>query len=98
MIMQYANCGTLSDYLHGEKNKFETLTWEDKYHLALGIGQGLHHLHDKGIIHQDLKSKNVLVNGGKALISDFGLSKDMVQVKDNESHVLADGHFVYIAP
>ena len=40
------------------------------------VGRGLSHLHKYRIIHRDLAPRNVLVDGGgRALVTDFGLSK-----------------------
>lgn len=35
--------------------------------------QGMGYLHAKGIIHKDLKSKNVFYDANKVVITDFGL-------------------------
>lgn len=35
--------------------------------------QGMGYLHAKGIVHKDLKSKNVFYDNGKVVITDFGL-------------------------
>lgn len=41
------------------------------------ILEGVKCLHDKNIIHRDLKLENILIKDGKAKISDFGLAKKM---------------------
>jgi serine/threonine protein kinase len=39
---------------------------------------GLHNIHSKGLIHFDIKPDNILLsNRGEALLSDFGLAKQM---------------------
>lgn len=38
-----------------------------------GSFQGMGYLHAKGILHKDLKSKNVFYDNGKVVITDFGL-------------------------
>lgn len=37
------------------------------------IPQGMGYLHAKGIVHKDLKSKNVFYDTNKVVITDFGL-------------------------
>ncbi|RGB40248.1 kinase-like domain-containing protein [Rhizophagus diaphanus] len=80
LVLEYANEGTLRDYL---KKKFTLLEWKDKTQMALDIARGLKFLHFKGIIHRDLHSKNILVNNGKLLIADLGLSKKLAEVTTN---------------
>ncbi|KAM3616619.1 uncharacterized protein V6R79_020944 [Siganus canaliculatus] len=41
--------------------------------IAQEIIQGMGYLHAKGIIHKDLKSKNVFYDANKVVITDFGL-------------------------
>jgi serine/threonine protein kinase len=49
--MEYANSGTLQEYL---KNHFNTLTWNDKFDMALQLSHAVLCLHDEGIVHRDL--------------------------------------------
>ena len=37
------------------------------------VFQGMGYLHAKGIVHKELKSKNVFYDNGKVVITDFGL-------------------------
>lgn len=37
------------------------------------ITQGMGYLHARGIVHKDLKSKNIFLENGKVVITDFGL-------------------------
>jgi len=53
MVLQYANNGTLREYL-GSKEIFSSLQWKDKVQMALDITRGLVCLHQKGIIHRYL--------------------------------------------
>lgn len=41
--------------------------------IAEQIAQGMSYLHHRGIVHKDLKTKNIFFERGKAIISDFGL-------------------------
>jgi serine/threonine protein kinase len=49
--MEYANNGTLQEYL---EKYFNTLTWNDKFNMALQLAHAVLCLHDEGIIHRDL--------------------------------------------
>ncbi|QRV81203.1 nephrocystin-3 protein [Ceratobasidium sp. AG-Ba] len=47
----------------------------DRYQLSSQICEGLVHLHDRGIVHGDLKGLNVLIsNSGIPMLTDFGNS------------------------
>ncbi len=40
--------------------------------LALGIARGIAAIHEKAMVHRDLKPGNVVVSGGEPMIADFG--------------------------
>lgn len=61
---------TLFTHIHLRKDKFNlnrtTL-------VAQQISTGMGYLHARGIVHKDLKTKNIFLENGKVIITDFGL-------------------------
>ena len=49
--MEYADSGTLRNYL---KTHFSSLTWDDKFNLALQLADAVLCIHDEKIVHRDL--------------------------------------------
>ncbi|KAM0728626.1 Kinase suppressor of Ras 1 [Formica fusca] len=61
---------TLYTHIHLRKDKFNT---NKTTIIAQQISQGMGYLHARGIVHKDLKSKNIFLENGKVVITDFGL-------------------------
>ncbi|KAG5725392.1 Serine/threonine-protein kinase HT1, partial [Termitomyces sp. T112] len=60
--------GDITEYLKHDQTS-------DRVHFFDDVAQGLKYLHENGIVHGDLKGKNVLVNeDGRAVLADFGTS------------------------
>ncbi|CCA73984.1 hypothetical protein PIIN_07938 [Serendipita indica DSM 11827] len=70
MISPWCSLGDARDYLEAR----EDLHFGERVQLLLGVCEGLAYLHKLGVIHGDLKPKNVLISDqGHALLADFGL-------------------------
>lgn len=59
-----------------EKIESGPINIEEALKFAIQIGEGLTEAHEKGIVHRDIKSANIMVTkNGQAKIMDFGLAK-----------------------
>nr|XP_027236009.1 LOW QUALITY PROTEIN: kinase suppressor of Ras 2-like [Penaeus vannamei] len=61
---------TLYKHIHVLKDKFNM---SRTILIAQQISQGMGYLHARGIVHKDLKTKNIFLESGKVVITDFGL-------------------------
>ncbi|RIB30623.1 hypothetical protein C2G38_2152075 [Gigaspora rosea] len=94
MILEYANEGTLREYLKINSTK---LRWADKLCIAKELAHGLLFLHNSDIIHRDLHSKNILIHQSQPKITDFGLSKQINENSSTSSSII-HGMPAYIEP
>jgi len=67
--------------------------------IADDIAGGLQELHRHDIIHRDIKPENILVDiRGRALITDFGLARNVFSNEEITAHGMAVGTLPYISP
>ncbi|XP_021300080.1 serine/threonine-protein kinase-like protein CCR4 [Herrania umbratica] len=88
LVYEYMDNGTLHDHLH----KFQDspfMSWAVRLKIASDAARGIEYLHEYAvppIIHRDIKSSNILLDGNwSAKVSDFGLS--LLGPGDDESHL-----------
>ncbi|VYS47706.1 unnamed protein product [Arabidopsis thaliana] len=99
LLYDYLPGGSLDEALHVERG--EQLDWDSRVNIIIGAAKGLSYLHhdcSPRIIHRDIKSSNILLDGNlEARVSDFGLAK---LLEDEESHIttIVAGTFGYLAP
>jgi serine/threonine protein kinase len=73
LVMELIDGGTLYNYI--ESNYRSSDYWYACENMMIDVAYAMSYLHEKNIVHADLKSDNVLLRrNGKAVLSDFGLS------------------------
>ncbi|KAG0452315.1 hypothetical protein HPP92_024710 [Vanilla planifolia] len=75
LIYEYVAGGSLHKHLH--ENLLPTsLTWKERFDIILGTAKSLAYLHHHGVVHYNLKSSNILLDGsGRPKVGDYGLAR-----------------------
>ncbi|XP_068173568.1 serine/threonine-protein kinase Nek8 isoform X2 [Antennarius striatus] len=78
IAMEYAPGGTLADYIQKRCNSL--LDEDTILHFFVQILLALYHVHNKLILHRDLKTQNILLDKHQMIVKvgDFGISKILV--------------------
>jgi hypothetical protein len=94
MVLTYADRGTLADRI-----KTGPLPVADTVEVIGNVGAGLQELHDRGVLHRDVKPENVLFrstpDGERAMLGDLGLGKSLEKVS---RVTMPGGTPAYVAP
>ena len=95
-VMPFVSGETLRDRLRREG----PLPIRDAIRIARGTAAGLSHAHEEGLVHRDIKPENILIEGGEAVIADFGIARAL-HLEPGESisiSGLAVGTPAYMSP
>lgn len=72
LVMQYLSGGSLEDKL--EANNWNPLPISDALSISRRILSALDYAHQRLIIHRDVKPSNILLDGNRAFLGDFGIA------------------------
>lgn len=101
LVYEFMHNGTLKEHLYGPQTLEQSINWIKRLEIAEDAAKGIEYLHTgcvPSIIHRDLKTSNILLDGNRrAKVSDFGLSKIAA---DGISHVssIVRGTVGYLDP
>ncbi len=71
ILMEYVSGTPLTNYI--KKNE---LTLEEKFLIIAQLASALHEVHQKGVLHRDLKPGNIIINQDKEpKLLDFGIAR-----------------------
>ncbi|PSS34711.1 Lectin-domain containing receptor kinase [Actinidia chinensis var. chinensis] len=100
LVYDYIPNGSLDSLLFKPRSGL-ILTWEQRYNILKGIAAGLLYLHEEWtqvVIHRDIKSSNVLIDGDmNGRLGDFGLAR-LYDHQENSHTTHVVGTIGYIAP
>jgi len=70
IVMEYVQGEPLSKLIEMRK-----LSEADVCRIGRGVAEALAEAHEKGIVHRDIKPDNIIVNGQRVKVLDFGIAK-----------------------
>ena len=72
--MEYCKGGSLDGLMEKFRNEGRWFTFQEVCTIIIDLLDGYHQLSSIPILHQDIKPENILINGNRFKIGDFGLS------------------------
>lgn len=81
IVMDYADGGDLETHLKNRRGKL--MSEKEVLHMFVQIALAIKHIHDRKILHRDLKSQNIfLTQAGMVKLGDFGVSRVLEKTMD----------------
>jgi serine/threonine-protein kinase len=99
-VMELAARGTLRDFL-----QTTPLSRADAVRMMVEVALAVHHAHERGVSHRDLKPDNILIGGDlRPRVTDFGVARTLAEISGEPSADEPDasntfvGSYPYMAP
>jgi serine/threonine-protein kinase len=96
-VMPYVEGESLRDRLTREKQ----LAQDDALRIATEVAGALAYAHSRGVVHRDIKPENIMLSGGTAVVTDFGIAR-AVSAAGEGQHLTETGTIIgtpaYMSP
>src|SRR5438105_10432692 len=93
-------------YVEGESlrerlTREQQLPMEDALRIATEVAGALAYAHSHGVVHRDIKPENIMLSGGTAVVTDFGIAR-AVSAAGQSRHLTETGTIIgtpaYMSP
>ena len=70
-VMPFVEGESLRDRLNRERQ----LSFEDTMRITGEVASALSYAHSRNVVHRDIKPENIMLSGGHAVVTDFGIAR-----------------------
>lgn len=74
-LLYYVMPYVAGESLRARMDRESQLGVDEAIGIAVQVARALAHAHARGIVHRDIKPENILLDGGRALLADFGIAR-----------------------
>ncbi|HKE89366.1 MAG TPA: bifunctional serine/threonine-protein kinase/formylglycine-generating enzyme family protein, partial [Gemmatimonadales bacterium] len=80
-VMEYVEGESLAQRLARQG----PISFDEAIRIIAEVGDALQYAHEHGIVHRDIKPANILLSGGHARVTDFGIAKSVAESEEGKT-------------
>ena len=97
IVMDYADGGDLQSTIKKAREAGKYFSEDQVLNWFTQICLAIKHIHDRKILHRDLKSQNIfLTSSGMVKLGDFGIARVLTHTRENAKTIVGTPY--YLAP
>ena len=79
-VLYYVMPLIAGESLRDKLDRETQLAQDEALAITRDVAEGLGYAHARGVVHRDVKPENILLAGGKAMLTDFGIAKAIAEL------------------